>query len=173
MGYQLEQIKDFYAELKAEVIAVKRIKKEKLLHYVKGNEYNATFFLQHAMLRYIQEKEETKEQRSDDLQRYKKNVSEQINKRLGKQYQEQRTTKARIINEAEEALLNEDDQEIKKIEYELLLKETQNVAQVTNAYKSKVLRLISYLQEGDKIFLDINRKLSEFIQGLKKSRTLH
>ena len=67
LGQQMPQIKVFQRSLQRRVRRVKHEKRENLLMYMKGNDFNSTFFLREAIAVYIlraeekQRKEESKE----------------------------------------------------------------------------------------------------------------
>lgn len=58
LGYEISEIKDFQRSLLRKVRVVKHEKQENLLRYMKGNDFNVTFFFREAMGAYILKAEE-------------------------------------------------------------------------------------------------------------------
>lgn len=66
LGYELSEIKEFQRNLLRKVRRVKHEKQENLLNYMRGSDFNATFFLREAISAFILKVEE-KERQADKM----------------------------------------------------------------------------------------------------------
>jgi hypothetical protein len=71
MGYKMNKIKQFQKSLLTKVKLIKQEKRENLLKYKKGNDFNVTFFLREIMSEFILNAEKKENEKTLELNKLK------------------------------------------------------------------------------------------------------
>lgn len=175
-GYGSEQIFAFEAQLLEKISEVKHhLKEEKVINYVRNNEYCATFFIREAIRQFLDR--HILEKHHLEVPDESENISNQRHTLLD---QRRYTSVMQRISQVRHSRLtglpmmdNPDDLlNAKLMEKERMLAEIKHNAQQTNAYKLSTVKLLTYIDEIDPIAAqakEIFQKVRSAFQSTKSS----